>query len=353
MAFLSSLTDSFTGAPAKAAANQTRGFLDQTLQTGNSNIAGGLATGNAAIAGGAAGARDALGQGFADATNYANSGGNAAINYIDQGTAGAVGRFDQAAGAYQPLSALGLKYGTGTDLYLDSLGINGAEGNARARSSFDAGAGYNWETDQGIDALARIRNAQTGGNGVGGNTDRDASNYVMDRARTAYGGWQDRLGGLVNPELAATSGAASGVAGANTGAAGAIMQGGTSKAGIESGRASMLADLASRYGTGMAGVDQGEGTSLAGLATGAAGQQVGLAQGLSPAYAKTYGDEATAQMQGSSNLWNLGMNAAKLAMTPLGGMGGGAMTMQPNPNGGGLSPMAPARSPTMLSNLFG
>src|SRR6185295_13408454 len=145
--------------------------------------------------------------------------------------------------------------------------------------------GYQFQRDQGIDAIARAANAR--GMGASGNTDRDAITFASNLAKTAYGDWRNSLGGLVNPELSATTGA-SGVS--------------RDLASTASSRGSMLADLASREGTG-----------LAGLETNAANSKVGLATNLAQPYAQTYQNEANAAMQGSNNLWNFGLNLAKLA----------------------------------------
>jgi len=70
-----------------------------------------------------------------------------------------------AVNAYTPLSNLGQKYGAGTNLYMDSLGVNGPGGNANATGAFQASPGYNWQRDQAIEATARNANRF----GAGGN----------------------------------------------------------------------------------------------------------------------------------------------------------------------------------------
>src|SRR5205085_2489431 len=70
-----------------------------------------------------------------------------------------------AAGAYDPLIQRGL---AGYDMYSNSLGINGAEGNAAARGAFQAGPGYQWQVEQATDAAQRAAN-KIGGL-YGGNT---------------------------------------------------------------------------------------------------------------------------------------------------------------------------------------
>jgi hypothetical protein len=196
----------------------------------------------------------------------------------------------------------------GKNLFLDSLGVNGAGGNARPVDAFNAGPGYDFTLNEGINAISRLRNAQGQGSGVGGNADRDATTYATGIADKTYSDWQTRLGGLVNPELAATTGAA----GFEGQGAGLVADTAKSRAAVASGRGSMLADLAKTYGTSVADVDTGEATSLGNLATGAAGQKVNLATGLASPYAQTYGNEANAKVAGSGQLWNLGLNLAQL-----------------------------------------
>lgn len=345
MAWYDVITDSFTGRPAQEAAEQTRNYLQGVQNTGNADITQGYNTATGAVGTGAAGARTALGTGYNNALGFANAGIGGAINYIDQGAAGAHGLLDQtrAAGnaAFEPLSALAARYGQGTNLLLDSYGVNGAEGNTRAQNAFQAGPGYQFTRDQGIDAINRRRNA--GGMLDSGNADRDAINYTTGLADTTYNNWRSGLSQFINPEVSATSTAATGRAGLeqNIGMADASLtnQAGISRAGLESNRGSMLSSLASTYGGNLAGINQGEGNTLAGLATGTAGQRVGLATGLAPAYGNTYGQEAAAQMQGSANLWNLGQNVARLgtgiyAGQPSGGTGSGWTGWNPNVSGG-------------------
>lgn len=256
----------FTGAPAQEAGTNTRNYLSGVQNTGN-----------IAIDTGVSGASGALTGGYNTATGAVNTGYNDAQNY-----------YGQAAGAYQPLSALGSKYGGATTLGLDALGVNGAAGNTNAVNAFQASPGYQWQLDQGLNSINRAQNAR--GMANSGNTDIDALKYGQGLANQEYGSWRNSLLGFTNPELAATSGAASGQAGVYGRQADAATQRGT-----------MLSELASRYSTNQAALD-----------TGAASQKVGLAQSIASPYSQTYGNEAAAEMGGAGNLWNLGLNAAKL-----------------------------------------
>jgi hypothetical protein len=92
------------------------------------------------------------------------------------------GRSDlgQAVGAFSPLAALGQQYNQAGTLNLDALGVNGPEGNARATGAFQAGPGYQFAFDQGMDALNRRRAA--GGMLNSGNADVDAIRFGQGTA---------------------------------------------------------------------------------------------------------------------------------------------------------------------------
>lgn len=137
--------------------------------------------------------------------------------------------------------------------------------------------------DQSLEGVARKANAL--GGGLGGNTLAALSDRAGNMANQEYGSWLDRLQGYVSPELAATSGIA----------------------GTEAAKAPVyIGDANSRVGL--------ENTTTQGINS----QET---------------QAANAEMQGSKNLWGLGMGLAQLgvgAMTGgtsllggLGGMGGG------------------------------
>lgn len=120
-----------------------------------------------------------------------------------------------ATGYYQPLIA---KYGAGSDAYGDATGANGAAGTARARANFQADPGYNFQLDQGLQALQRTHAAA--GNLSSGNADLDTLKYSQGLADQAYGNYVSRLA----PYLSAEGAAASGAANVATGQGGALNQ---------------------------------------------------------------------------------------------------------------------------------
>ncbi|WP_336802504.1 hypothetical protein [Kaistia sp. MMO-174] len=128
-------------------------------------------------------AADALKQGYKNAKNES-------YNQIDTGVANANQDYSSALGLYSGLSDT---FNKGVGLYADALGLNGADGNARATSSYQAGPGYQYATDQALQALERRAAAQ--GQLGSGQTGLDTINAVYGLANQDYGSWLDRLSG--------------------------------------------------------------------------------------------------------------------------------------------------------------
>lgn len=125
------------------------------------------------------------------------------LGYLDSGLTNSKGALDNAGGIY---SGLQNKYGAGTDLYLNALGVNGSDAANTAQQSFTKGPGYQAGIDAGIDVLNRRR--ASGGMLDSGNADIDAITFGQNAQNKEYNGWLDRLGGFVSPEMAAGAGAA-------------------------------------------------------------------------------------------------------------------------------------------------
>ena len=195
------------------------------------------------------------------------------MGYLNSGLSGSNKAIDSAKEAYGSLGELAKKYGSGTSLYLDSLGVNGAGGNARAQQAFQAGPGYQYAVDQSLDGIMRKQNALGGLSG--GNTLAALSDRAGQMANQEYGNWQNNLQGLINPELSATSGFANGQAGA---------------------------ELA------RSGVYQTD-----------AGNRVNLLTGATKGMNNENTAGASAEMAGGKNILGLGMNLAKLGTGLLGG----------------------------------
>jgi hypothetical protein len=320
------IDDVFSGGSQKDAAEATRSYLNLTKSQTMPVIESGYGNSLGFVTNGANGARTALAGGYDTGRGDIGAGYNDAQGFITSGSGAANGYLEGAKGAYNPLAALSTKYGGATNLALDAYGANGADGNTRARDAFEAGPGYGFEVNQGIDAINRRRAAM--GMAASGNADRDAIDYVTGKARTAFNDWRTGLAGFTNPELAATSGVATGTAGLGRDQAALSAATGTAQAGLASQRGSMLAQLADRYGTNAANLNMTEGKSLSDLAQAHTGQIMGLNLNIAPQFTKTYKDAADAQTAGSTNAFNLGKEivttGVKLASGGFGGGGGAA-----------------------------
>lgn len=141
-----SLTDILSGNAKKAAQAQTRGLIR-----------------------GRDGAAEQLNLGYDTLKDYAGR---------------ALGEYD----AYQPPAQQA--YG----LYSDALGVNGAEGNGRATAAFQTNPGYEFQQEQGLEALNRT--AASRGMLASGNNSADLLKYSQGLADQSYGSWLDRLNGL-------------------------------------------------------------------------------------------------------------------------------------------------------------
>lgn len=174
----------------------------------------------------------------------------------------------------------------GAGLYADALGINGAGGSARARSAFQTNPGYDFQMEQGLDALERRASSQ--GRVASGQTSLDTLRFSQGLADQSYGDWLSRLGGLGSMM---TTGASGGM-GVNQ----------------------SLANLA-----------LGQGDRTLGLNTDVASGQMAANNQIAGAFEQ----RAAAERQGAGKLFDLGMNVAGTAL-------GGGIPMQGLGYGGGM-----------------
>lgn len=143
--------------------------------------------------------RDAAEKNRALYSDYLAKGNSA----LDSGMTNSLGALGKAGDIYGGLQS---KYGAGTGLYLDALGVNGADKAKAAQSSFTNNPGNDAAIKAGLDTLNRRRAAA--GMLDSGNADLDALTFGQNLQNQQYNGWMDRLGRLVSPELSAASGAA-------------------------------------------------------------------------------------------------------------------------------------------------
>lgn len=124
---------------------------------------------------------------------------------IDTGEGKSATALNSAISAYQPWAKIG---GEALGTYSDALGLNGAEGNARATGAFQTGPGYEFALDQGTKAA--LRGASAAGMLSSGNTLDELTKVGQGYANQEYGSWLDRLNGLQGEGLQAASGQAAG-----------------------------------------------------------------------------------------------------------------------------------------------
>ncbi|MDQ8730504.1 hypothetical protein [Bradyrhizobium sp. LHD-71] len=295
----------FGGGAEKEAAEKNRAALGQYNTTSLAALDAGLNRATGAVTG----ARDAAGN-YLD-RNYGLYGDlrNTGTGILNSGRTGQLNALDPALKNYEALQS---KYGAGTDLYLDSLGVRGAEGNRRAVDSFQAGPGYQFTLDQGLQALNRRRAAA--GMLNSGNADVDALTYGTGLANQTYGDWQSQLAGLINPELAAASGAT----GVRNNISDVIGQDALARLGLEQAVAQGQAGV----NTQRAANEIALGNSLSGLYTGDAQNRVGVAGNVVSGNMAANNLQAQGESQGARNLLNAGLNLASLAAGGFGGGGG-------------------------------
>ena len=119
------------------------------------------------------------------------------MGYLNTGLKNSTGSVQ--SNVIDPFKNLSSKYGQGTNLYLDSLGVNGPQGNQNATNAFQAGPGYQWQTQQALDGV--MRNADAMGMNRGGNNMAAVSDRAGNMANQEYGNWQTRLAGLMPSEM--------------------------------------------------------------------------------------------------------------------------------------------------------
>jgi hypothetical protein len=121
---------------------------------------------------------------------------NARINQAQTANTGILDTFEtKYGGTFDPSIATA---NTGAGLYADALGINGAEGNGRATGAFQAGPGYGFAMDQGLQGVTRA--ASAGGMLASGNTMNAAQKYGQGLANQEYGNWLGRLAPYVGEQ---------------------------------------------------------------------------------------------------------------------------------------------------------
>lgn len=212
--------DAFTGAAAtKAAGVQASGIQKAQKQ------------GIKAIEGGFGDARNQLEQ---YAIPAVNQGYGDALAALEKYYPEAQGYAGQATAAFDPMITASAG---AVGAYGDAAGANGVEGNARAVTNFQAGPGYQFTRDQGLDAINRT--AASRGLLASGNNTVDLLKYSTGLADQTWGNYLSRLQPLMQMYGQGIAGRAGGL--------------------------TNQAQLASGMGTSIAGVNTGRGNALAGI----------------------------------------------------------------------------------------
>lgn len=131
-------------------------------------------------------------------SDAANEAADAKRRGAEQGYGQLSGLYEQGRGALntaydqgtQPLFSIFNQSQGGSNAYGDATGANGPEGLARAKANFQAGPGFDFQMNRGIDALTRAGAAK----GVAtGNTLRDAQEFGSGLAGQEWGNYVNRL----------------------------------------------------------------------------------------------------------------------------------------------------------------
>lgn len=256
------------------------------------------------------GATDVLGGAKTAAVGALGTGLTNTLGALNTGLTGSLAAGNAGVAAYAPLSRLGETYGGAVNRYLAALGVSGPDAARQVQADYVEAPGQQYQIDQATRAAINAA-SRTGAVG-GGSTAQGIGRDVLGITNTNYNQYLDRLAGFVNPQLQATAGAASGIAGANKTLADIYNQGYGAIGGAYGANASQTAGLESGYGSDVSNVlgnyTAGRTQSLRDITAGNAASNQAVAQ---------------AGQTDASNLWGLlgaGVKAAGSAFAP-GGAG--------------------------------
>lgn len=312
--------DAFTGGAERRAADRNRQLLQTGAQTNYDFLTTGTNRASDAFTNGVAGSNDYLAANRGLYSGYQDAG----LNTLDTGVTNAAAALNNGRGNYDDLAAIGASYAPGREMYLNSLGLNGAGGNAAATGAFQAGPGYEWGNQQTEQALQRARAAK--GMLGSGNLDHDTIAAIQGRANQEYGNWQTRLAGLAPLEMQAVQGAAAGRTGIDQSLASLYQTDAQNRLGVIGNATQGMAGA----NTGMANNSVALGNSLGNLYNTDATNRVGVSNNLQSGMMQANNQQAQGEAAGSRNLIGAGLSLASLAA---GGLGGGSFGFG---GGGGL-----------------
>lgn len=156
-----------------------------------------------------------LQQGYDALSTTFGQGRDALTSSLGQGRDAATSAYGNAGNIYQGLGQyFQQQYGGGAQAYGDATGANGAAGFGRAQSNFQSDPGYQFQMDQGLQALQRTHAAA--GNLASGNADADTLKYSQGLADQSYGNYVSRLAPYLQLSGAGATTAAAGQADASS-----------------------------------------------------------------------------------------------------------------------------------------
>lgn len=124
----------------------------------------------------------------AGAAKAAKKGAAAQVAGLQQASGQVSAQQGQNQAAYAPFVNQGL---AGLDLYGNALGLGGLDGQAQAQRTFQSSPGYQFQMDQGVQALDRSAAAQ--GGLLSGGAAKALTGFGQGLANQDYGQWLDRL----------------------------------------------------------------------------------------------------------------------------------------------------------------
>lgn len=268
------LLDSLLGKSTSQASNTANATgnsgLFQTM-LGNNQVLTNTATSAGDLASaGADKATAAIQGGYGQAGDALKSYDGSALAALNGGVNSAVQTVQASNANYAPYAANGQ---AASGLYADSLGINGAAGNAAATAAFQASPGYAFQVDQATDAAAR--KAASLGMAASGNTLDAITRLGSNLADQEYGNWQQNLSGLSQQgqqAIGAQNQDANAIAnmqyGSGTAQAGLLQQTGSGLGTLDSGMGTADANIQSGLGNSLASIQSGLGTNMVNNNTG-------------------------------------------------------------------------------------
>lgn len=191
--------------------------------------------------------KDGLNQGFGQARKFAGNasnelrqGRNQALGFLDQGGRQSTRYLQQAVDPWQNILDIANQ---GAGVYGDAVGANGQEGFDRATENFRTNPGYEFQLNQGLDALDR--RAASRGLLASGNNSIDTLTYSQGLADQSY---QSYVGNLL-PYLNQQTTAAGGLGNAFSNLANNATQLAANKSNVATGTASGLSNIQSGLGS--------------------------------------------------------------------------------------------------------